>query len=542
MKEEVVKLGRGLKISWRSILVLAVVLVVAASSLNLSWASSSKLSLTTVPMPGVVGGNNNINFAYSGQYAILAAFAPSVEPPDDATLDDRFFDNHYVYGVDTQKPGSEVTRTDLHIYYPSTVKFDSERNRVYARGINYVRDKDGVVPADAVSYLTINKSLQLDGNVVSFNIPGIGGTRLSTGAPTDIALGRVGENEYFFCTNGASIFTFNIALGSVYQLDVVPPSYFSENYTITNFGYDPDNALLTVVVCGRNFKKGHWQYFSDLFCYRLLANGSLPLVKQVLWDGFPEAIGGGTTAVTPDSNVEITPDGTQAFFVTDDGSLCTFRLDEPGFDGNVTRLASFPELAVTDDDRSPRRVNYNAATNSIAVVKAGYGALVKRPIYRRPGGNGVKRPIYIRSQESPALVLVQFNKKNKVSGRTVITRFGDQAEVGLSNITINGPGQGLIATYGGNLFAIDFDKHALSLLGSIGPRTDSLTYNAEGMNVVGINSFDDSGKVAYPGAVAIAKLSSDSASAVSLTAAVLSPFSLGGHSISGIRRPCTSGR
>src|SRR5436853_459892 len=519
-----------------AIVLLSISLFLTTSHLALSGASSSAPSVATVSVPGVADSNNVI-FAYGGKYALFAAYAPSATNSSEYISADD--DNHFVFGLDTRTPGAELTKTDLRLYYPTTVKFDGESSRVYARGTRYVKDGNDLSPVDSVSYFTLNKSLQPDGGVVTFDIPGVG-TTYSTGAPPDLALGRVDQREYLIFASGASIYTFNIAVGYTYQLDLVPPSRHSENYSITNFSFDENNSLLTVVVCGRNFKKGKWQYFSNIFCYRLVGNGTLDLVKQVLSESFPEAVNGGMTAMTPDSNVEISPDGNQAFFVTDDGSICSFELDGANQNANVVRIGWSAELAVTDDEnRGPRFIKFDPATNSLSVVKSGYSVMIRRPIFGRPGGNGIRRPIFVRSVESPALLLGQLNKKGRLVDVKIESDFGGP-ELGISNVVSVGPGKGMIAAYSGNLLSVDFEKRSVGLVGGIGPRANSLTYDAEAANLIAVNSvnFDDTGKMINPGAVAIARLSDDGTPAASLTAVVLSPFSLGGHSGIGIRRPC----
>jgi hypothetical protein len=514
-----------------------------------SWASgqlvpAAKLKASIVELPGISSQINNIAYAF-GKYILVAPFAPSqvVSDTNEGESDLSRLDNHYLYSIDVENPSAPPRRIDLGCYYPSRLFFDEPSQTVFVRATQYIQlDQGEFQAAEVIAYVRLRENgdfeptvirvpiKAVDGDPTEVKIPGTN-DKWASSAPYDFALGRDGKMLVF--TNGASIFTYSVMEGYILQKVLIPSSDYSLDYSISGIQVDRQSNTLAVTVNQRIVKKKGIKRLSELYFYRLTDIGTLILTKHVPPEAFPEgtALSDGSTlafSIDPESG---TP--SRAFFVTDDGSLCSVDLDEASFIGQVSRLAIFPEMAATSDDvRGPRFVEYYQAKRTLGIVKPGYTLQIKRPLHNRPGK--IKRPLHLHLLEAPVLAMTLLNKKGWVADSRLFTDFGPD-EVAISNPIFTDQ-DSMIATSTGKLYSVSFDSPSLSYLGDLGFGINSIS-SFNGSRLVGLKSFDaddQTGMITDPGAIVIAELDSRAAGLAALT-----PLSL---KSSWIRRPCGVGK
>jgi hypothetical protein len=544
-----------------ALLAITLATMMCISSYSLLAASAWKVS--SVELTGLSGVTNNVAFAYD-RYVLVAPYAPSKTVEDN--LDLSQLDNSFLYLIDTKKPSEGIQKVELKsydstdtarktVYYPSRVMFDSETSTVYLRGTRFEQKDGELQEIEVLAYLRLN--LDDDGkpifnsNVVIIDIKGLESNYCDE-APLDFALARKGSLLLF--TNGASIFSYNIDKGYVYKVDIVPTNYFNENSRISYL--DVDKTTDTLIVCWNTKEEGEdgVKVSSELSFYSVDIDGTLPLKKRAYSYGFVDG-----TALTDGSTVAISstlskerPDElvpVSAYFVTDDGSLCQIELDSEGIPATVKQLRKFDELAEAKaGDGSPRIIKYDASNRVIGIVKQGFRAQIRRPTNGRPGRRGsIVRALNASAVvEQPAIALVKFGKKNKITSTEV---FADEFnnEVGLSNLAYGRGSQWLVSTHSGKLYALglggDSAETRIQKLGEIGSRIDRIDFSDTRGSVVAINSYEsdkDGSQIIAPGSLVIAKMGDSTGQSFNarLLQALKSPGEVFGAVAPTIRRPC----
>lgn len=513
------------------------------------------VKMSYIELAGANGGQNNVVFAFE-RYVLIAPYAPKgpVEENGDLTQ----LDNHYLYLIDTKKPGIVLT-TDLTalassdsprtIYYPTKLTFDPASQIVFVRGTRFEQKAGEIEAIEAIAYLHLNLGDNgkpvIDSSVISFDIAGVGGEPHSADAPTDLGLGPQGNHLVF--TNGASIFTYSIDQGYLYQVDLVHPNEYGEDNFVSYLAIDKNTSVLSVYSTKKVTGKDNVVHDqSEISLYRLIDDGSLTLLKRAYAEDLPEG-----AYLTPGSNVAVysdndKPDVQHALFVTSDGSLCQVDLHTDGLSANVRQLVVFPELGQQSlEDTSPRLVKYDPSKRVAGIVTQGYVAQIGRPGNGRRGRIGRPGNLHVLTSQ-PVLAMAKFGKKGKVISRNVFSEdFIDQG--GLSELlSVRDSADWLMATYSGTLLSITtsggFEGSSLQVIDSIGPRTERLDYLTSRDSLVAVQSCapdEDGLSVTQPGSVAVGKFISANGKSFLASAEplIVSPASRVLRRVPAIRRP-----
>jgi hypothetical protein len=533
------------------IVVVLLVLLLGYGAVAYSPQAATPIQLYSVNLGGVTGVANNTVLAFD-RFLLVAPFWPSAGVGDNGDLDLTKLDNKFIYVVDTKKPNDAVLSKELSawdskqgaaktIYFPSKVVFDPNSSNVYVRGTRFEESNGEVTPIDVIAYvhLSLDDSFKpiLDSNVIPIDIKGVSAD-FTGNAPLDFALGANGNLVF---TNGASIFSYNLSQGYLYELPIVQPTHYGPDDNVSFL--DVDQATNVVTVCENLKSVGEDNVVSvssEISFYKLADNGTLPFLKRVFADHLPEG-----TSLASGSNIAIVSDSdsASAFFVTNDGSLCTVDLLSDGSSATVKQIYTFPELAQFDPSApNPLSIQYDSSTKSIGIVKRGFTIQISRPSNGKRGR--ISRPSNIASQTS-VLAMAKLTRKNKVASTNSFSQ-DFAGEGGISNFVSGPNSQWLISTYSGKLYSIgiasDLQNSQLEYLGPIGSRIDRVEYYADRTSVVAISSFtlEDNGlQVASPGSVVIGKMSNaQTQSGNAILQALLPTASVLGRPTSGIRRPC----
>ena len=533
------------------IIVVLLVLLLGYGAVAYSPQAATPIQLYSVNLGGVTGVANNTVLAFD-RFLLVAPFWPSAGVGDDGDLDLTKLDNKFIYVVDTKKPNDAVLSKELSawdskqgapktIYFPSKVVFDPNSSNVYVRGTRFEESNGEVTPIDVIAYvhLSLDDSFKpiLDSNVIPIDIKGVSAD-FTGNAPLDFALGANGNLVF---TNGASIFSYNLSQGYLYELPIVQPTHYGPDDNVSFL--DVDQATNVVTVCENLKSVGEDNVVSvssEISFYKLADNGTLPFLKRVFADHLPEG-----TSLASGSNIAIVSDSdsASAFFVTNDGSLCTVDLLSDGSSATVKQIYTFPELAQFDPSApNPLSIQYDSSTKSIGIVKRGFTIQISRPVNGKRGR--ISRPVNIASHTS-VLAMAKLGRKNKVASTNSFSQVF-AGEGGISNFVSGPNSQWLISTYSGKLYSIgiasDLQNSQLEYLGPIGSRIDRVEYYADRTSVVAISSFtlEDNGlQVASPGSVVIGKMSNaQTQSGNAILQALLPTASVLGRPTSGIRRPC----
>jgi hypothetical protein len=547
------------------ITILAIVLAILMGAGTYSPLAATPWKISSVELPGVTGVTNNVAFAYD-RYVLIAPYAPTKPVEDNNDLSQ--LDNSFIYLVDTKKPSEGAQSFELKsydptdtqrktVYYPSRILFDAESSTVFVRGTRFVEEEDGGLrEIDVIAYTRLNLDDNdkpvFSSNVVIIDIKEVD-SNISSDAPMDFALAHGGKLLLF--TNGASIFSYNVDKGYVYQVDIVPQGYFSDDSKISYL--DIDKATNTLVVCWNKKDRGEGEAVkvaSELSFYAIDNDGTLPLRNRAYAYNFVDG-----TAMTAGSTVAITsaftkaspdvPVPINAYFVTNDGSLCQVEFDDQAVPANVKQLRKFDELAIANGgDGSPRIIKYDADSRVVGIVKQGFTAQIRRPSNGRPGrgrGSIVRALNAFNHVEDPAVVLVKFGKKNKISsGQVYVDDFKN--EDGLSNFVYGRDSQWLVSTHTGKLFSVgltdDSAENGVQRLAEIGQRIDHIDFFDTRGSVVAISSYeaDADGGITSPGALVVAKMGDYASQSLNarLFEALKSPSLVFGAVTPTIRRPC----
>lgn len=544
-----------------TVLAVTVAALLAANSYSPLAATPWKIS--SVELAGVSGVNNNLAFAFD-RYVLIAPYAPS-KPVED-NLDPSQLDNSFINLIDTKKPSDGLVKQKLAdaqgktVYYPSRLLFDPDSSTVFVRGTRF-EEKEGLLEEiEVLAYLHVNLDDNgkpiFDPNVIIIDIKGVDSDHCSD-APVDFALAHKGGLLLF--TNGASIFSYNIGQGYVYKVDIVPPNYFNENSSISYL--DIDKATDTLIVCWNRKEKGEGDVVktsSELSFYAIDSDGTLPLKKRAYAYSFVEGTSltaGSSVAITStpskdqDHPDQLVPDN--AYFVTNDGSLCQIDFSDSAISASVKQLRKFDDLAASGpDDASPRILKYDPAKRVIGIVKQGFTAQIRRPSNGRRGRPGsIARALNTYSPvEQPAFALVKLGKKNKiVSSQVFVDAFKD--EIGLSNFVYGNDSQWLVSAHSGKLFSLGLSNDPaetdIQMLAEIGSRIDRIDYFGIRGSVVAISSFEsdvEGVNITSPGSLVVARMGDPVNQGQSYGGIVLqaltSPVSTLAAATPSIRRPC----
>lgn len=535
------------------IIVVLLVLLLGYGAVTYSPQAATPIQLYSVSLGGVNGVANNTVLAFD-RFLLIAPFWPSAGVDDNGDLDLTKLDNKLLYVVDTKKPNSPALSKELSawdskqgaartIYFPTRVVFDPSSSNVYVRGTRFEERNGEVIPIDVIAYvhLSVDDSFKpiLDTNVIPIDIKGVSADYTSN-APLDFALGANGNLVF---TNGASIFSYNLNQGYLYQRDIILPSTYGPDDSISFL--DVDQATNVVTVCENIKLVGEDNVVSvssEISFYKLADDGTLPFVKRVFAGHLPQGASlasGSNIAIVSDSDSE------SALFVTNDGSLCMVDLLSEGSSATVKQLYTFPELVQSNSTVSdPLLVQYDSATKSIGIVRRGFTIQISRPAFGKKGR--ISRPAFLNiASAHPVLAMAKLSKKNRVASTNSFSQ-DFAGEGGVSNFVSGPNSQWLISTYSGKLYSIgianDLQNSELQYLGPIGSRIDRVEYYADRTSVVAISSFtlEDNGlQVASPGSVVIGKMSNaQTQSGKAILQALLPTASVLGRPAPGIRRPC----
>jgi hypothetical protein len=541
---------------FRMVVRLAVAVALLSGLLTLGSLSpqAAVFKMSYVELAGANGGQNNVAFAFE-RYVLIAPYAAKDPVEDNGDLSQ--LDNHFLYVIDTKKPGITLSK-DLTvsvgagntrtIYYPTKLTFDPVTQYVFVRGTRFEQIDGGVEAIEVLAYLHLNLGENgkpiFDSSVTSFDIPGVGGEPNTADAPTDLALAAKGDQLVF--TNGASIFTYRIDQGYLYKVDLVHPSEYGPDNFISYLALDHETGVLSVY----STKKSNGPEASpvardqsEISFYKLVDDGTLTLLKRAYAEDLPAA-----SSLIPGSNIEVFQDGDKqsALFVTSDGSVCQVDLLTDGLSASVRQIANFDELAQDgSDDTAARFVKYDVAKRVLGLIRQGYSAQISRPGNGRRGR--ISRPgnVHVLTSQ-PVLAMAKLNKKGKVTSRNVFTDdFVDQG--GLSQLLATSDSSNwLMATYSGKLLSIttsgNFEDARPQLIDNVAPRIERLDYLTSRESVVAVQSCStdaDAQQPRQPGSVAVGKLVSANGKTFLSTAApmVLSSTSQLLRHAPSIRRP-----
>jgi hypothetical protein len=531
---------------------LRIVVVLLALLLAYGAVSYSPRAATfptySVDLGGVTGSTNNTVLAY-GRYVLVAPFWPSKGVDAEGELDLTQLDNYFIYVIDTKKPNSKPFAKELTtsngaktIYFPTRVQFDPQSNNVYVRGTRFEEKEGNVTPIDVIAYVHLNLDDNgkpvFDSTVVPIDIQGVS-TQFTGEAPLDFGFGADGKLMVF--TNGASVFSYNLDQGYLYKADIVHPSLYGPDDSISFLDVDPVSNVVSVCENRKSVDKENVATVtSEISFYRLGEKGTLDLMKRVFSDELP--IG---TSLTSGSNISIVSDGDVSFalFATNDGTLCSVDLLSEDVQATVKRLYNFPELARTSDsDTSPLLVQYDAAKRTIGVVKPGFTVLISRPTNGRRGR--ISRPTNLHINSTPILAMARLGKKNKVvSAHSFADEFKDEG--GLTEFVNGENSQWLISTWAGSLYSVDvasdLPESALRVVGQVGSRVERIDYYSKRSTVVAINSFaleDEGMEVAVPGSLVVGRMSDPNGFGGAVLQSLLPTAAALGRPTPSIRRPC----
>jgi hypothetical protein len=545
------KTGMLKKMRSLRIVVVLLALLLAYGGLIYSPQAATPIQLYSVSLGGITGVANNTVLAFD-RFLLVAPFWPSAGVADNGDLDLTKLDNKFIYVIDTKKPSNPVLSKELSnwdtkqgstktVYFPSKVVFDSASSNVYVRGTRFDESNGEVTPIDVIAYVHLslddNSKPVLDANVIPIDIKGVS-SDFTSNAPLDFALAPNGNLVF---TNGASIFSYNLTQGYLNRRDIVHPSTYGPDDSISFL--DVDQATNIVTVCENLKSVGQdstVSLSSEISFYRLADDGTLQFVKRVFADQLTQG-----RSLSSGSNIAIVSDSDSqsALFVTNDGSLCTVDLLSDGSSANVKQLYTFPELARTDSSTpNPLSIQYDPSTKSLGVVKRGFTIQISRPLNGKRGH--ISRPLNIASHTS-VLAMARLNKKGKVASTNSFSQ-DFAGEGGISNFATGPNSQWLISTYSGKLYSVgvasDLQNSQLQYLGPIGSRIDRVEYYADRTSVIAISSFtlDNSGlQVAESGSLVIGKMTgTQSQSSTAVLQALLPTASVLGRPTPAIRRPC----
>jgi len=532
------------------IIVVFLMLVLAYGTVSYSPQAATPQKLYSVGLGGVTGATNNTVLAF-GRFVLIAPFWPSKGVADNGELDLTQLDNCFIYAVDTKKPDSEPVRKELSaflakegkqtVYFPTKLAFDPDSGNVYVRGTRFQETTGEVTAVDVIAYAHIDLEdgkLVFDSDVVKIDIEGVS-SKTTGEAPLDLAFSANGGVVVF--TNGASIFSYRLDQGYLYEAQIVHPSQYGADDRISFLDVDQATNIVTVCENRKSVDKNNVVTFSsEVSFYKLGVQGTFDKLRRAFADQLLDG-----KALANGSNVAIVSDADSDFalFATNDGSLCAVDLGSDEVRLTVKTLYTFPDLAsVEGSGQSPLFVQYDSSKRVIGIVKPGVTIQISRPTNGRRAR--ISRPTNILSTH-PGLAMAKLGKRNRV---TSVATFNEEfkGEGGLTNFVSVQDSEWLISTYSGKFYSVgvasDVQESRLELIGSIGSPVDRLDYYADGASVVAISPFmleEDGIRMATPGSLLVGNVPDIlSKSRKAIVQALLPNASLLGRSAPSIRRPC----
>ena len=490
---------------------LVITLVLALGGIvSYSGSDDSPVQVSRVELSGVNGSLNTFASAF-GKYQFIAPYAQSTVG-DQEEIDISDLDNNVVYLIDSRKPGKDPIVLSLgNCYFPTRILYDEVSQYLYVRGTQYIVEEESSSEREVVAKLRVsldeNGKPYMSERPVLFGIPGEDGGD-AVEAPSEFFLAHGGK--ILLLSNGYSVYTCDVADGYRY------PVLFSGD-RITYLDYEESsNTVIFGFTRQEEVEGGGVNYSTELRFYKLRDNGTLDLVRSVPRWNFPEELSlmeGSSVALSVNAESKLPEFG---FFVGRNGSVCQvdLRNSEGGKkdDGVVDVLGNVPELAVGESEVvSGREILYSRVRRLLSVVKRGVKWEVRRPTLVRTGRPRVRRPTLGRKHESPAVVVIQLNKKNKiVAVRTMANEFAEKE--GLSNLMFDGEFEGFIVAQTGELYLLDFtdiEDIQPRIIGSVGLRVDYINKGLGQVDLVGISSFQpgaEPGVAGEAGALVLAKV------------------------------------
>ena len=413
-----------------------VLVVLAVAPVVRLRADGPTMAVDTINRGGFQGLSsevNNVEFAFGGQYSVVAPFESS-----DSSLAPFEGDNHYLYitdltGVMAPYP-YDLSNQDAKLYYPSHLiiapdSTNASRNFAYVRATKWnpslplkARGQEVVAQVGIVAGARKGQ-VKFDSNITQyFPITPVDDSVDPSAIPASFGLSAKGQ--FLVVTNGAQVTTIDVEKGDTYPVQLIPTDEFiplpdlsdanavatADYYTITHVEVDSNN-LVTVLVNSRTNGK----YSSKLFFYQLVEGTGSGLVPGSLTS---QAIVGSDQVgaqIAPGSKAATSPDGKTGYFATTEGSLWGVKLS-----GSATTQLSHLDTYATaigppppGMEAQPRNVQVDPTGKTITVVRQGAVLNIRRPAYGKHGG--IRRPAYAKYTELPGMVIVRLDDKGSVA-------------------------------------------------------------------------------------------------------------------------------
>lgn len=459
-------------------------------------ADDTSVKVKGVELKGVNGSLNNRASAF-GRYEFIAPYAPSISADEDHEFDLSELDNNVVYLIDSKKPDKDPIRLPLgNCYFPTRITYDEARGYLFVRGTEYRIEEDSEIEREVVARLRV--SLDDDGKPYMLEQPvsiAVTDDDVDSVTPSSYEMFPAHEGELLILNDGYSIYSNNVIDGAKY------PVRFGNR--ITYLDYDETSHTIVAGFTRREeSEEGEVSYSTELFFYRLNRSGIVDLIRRVPRENFPAgaALMEGSTVALSVNPENQKPDF--GFFIGSDGSLCQVDLrDEAGLDitrGTVDVMATVPELAVGEAEAiSGREISFDRSKRMLYVVKKGVEWDIRRPSFARKGRPGrIRRPSFVRKSESPAIVVIQLNKRNKVVAIRVMAEEFIGKE-GLSNLVFESASEGFIVAQTGELYSLrseNINDIQLTAVGNFGLHVDRISKGLSPLSFIGVSSFQPGGE------------------------------------------------
>jgi hypothetical protein len=465
-------------------------------------ADSQGFSLRTVDLKGVSSNVNNIAFAFDGTYSVVAPF----ETSDPEHQDPFQGDNHYLVVTELANPSNQF-KLDLTslgsapqtCYYPTHL-IVSSNNRAFVRATS--ADSATHQPiAEVIAYgtLIIDKStgaVRFDGSIIPIEIPKFLPSSDPGSMPIGFGVSKAGEFLVF--TNGAQVLSVDLPTGNLYTVQPVPNDRYAplpdpqdpkggtvDYQTITSLDVGSNN-IVKVVINGRTASND----FSTVYFYRLREgikrSGTLDLLAVPVDSS---QLSG--SQVAPESMVAASDDGSLGYFATTDGWLWSVALKNSS-SLTVTPLKHYASInGQSGYEAGPRDVLIDPG-KSLTIVKQGTTVNIRRPSYGRHGG-GIRRPSYIKYNETPGFVLATLNANGAITGDQEVHDQGfGNGVYAISNPVFTGNGAYLTVSFGDSQGALKLLQNSAAGFTDFGavPSNVGQIASADGSNIVGIQDFE----------------------------------------------------
>ena len=462
---------------------------------------SPGLSVTTLDLAGVSPDINNVAFAFDGKYSVVAPFETSDPDHQDAFAGD----NHYLVVTEVANP-SHSFKLDLSsqgqtCYYATHLIISSD-NTAFVRATS-ADSKTHRPMAEVIAYgsLVLDKNTgdpKFDGAIITLEIPKFAPASDPGSMPVGFGVSKGGQFLVF--TNGVKVMTVELATGdsNPYPVQPVPDAEYaplpnpedkdaatSDYETITSLDVDSNNVV-SIVVNGR--RRG--LDFSRLYFYRLREG----MKRAGTLDALAPSIDSSHIAgaqIAPQSQVAVCDDGSLGYFATTDGSFWSVELNaSPTL--NLNLLRNYVSLSGPSGyEAAPRNVLIDPSGRTLSVVNQGAALRIRRPTYGKHGA--IRRPTYVKSSETPGLVLVQLNDKGYVASDVEVHSqgFGNGVYAISNPAFTEGGGAYVVASYSASSGALKLlEKAGMTDVGGAVPDNIGQIASPDGSTIVGLQGFD----------------------------------------------------